>query len=408
MSAERLRSEWSKIEVWFDPLESDPEAAELLRSHGEHASVIKEAVDHMKLIDRVTGGAIRALGYEFCYEPALWRRGGEAVLQARLLQQLAAWWGDAPLDEHLLRNVVVRHTFFTSYAFATPRLKSAGDVHFLIIPFVYQELLMLCMKAVDELAAGLPGSDPWYRIAEIGRGTPGDLSAPPAMRRLLARIVTDSAFDPTLPGANPAEELRLRSEWFASAAEGDAAGEFESVVSYAATDFAISHELGHRILDAADAECADGDDLEAQADLIGFRLFVLSWGWRDELLEACPMCEAFRMLLGPIGFFYSAGLLFHINQAIGARLQTIVPDSRLAGVRSKGQTHLGQLKDRWQRMLHLTAGYLAVLEERGFSLEDTDLEKLAAVITSLRRLTDRVTVWIEEIPADDLRIALGQ
>jgi hypothetical protein len=83
-----------------------------------------------------------------------------------------------------------------------------------IVPYVYQELLMLSARAFDE-ALGRGHDKGWQLLA--GGGAEAGAAMPPAMRRLFARLLTDHAFHAAEPGDNSTDTLRLNSRVQASA-----------------------------------------------------------------------------------------------------------------------------------------------------------------------------------------------
>lgn len=397
---------WGRIAHMLDPVHGDREADALLRNRTVEQPGIERALAHIALIDRTDNGAIDALHYGFTRDALIWRRASEAVYQARALQQLAHWWTINPDDAPALGNVVVRHTFATSFAFGTPQhiVDRVGEpIHFIIIPMVYGELLRLAAKAMNTMLSGNEASDAW--AAMLGGREADVASVPPAMKQLLARLLTDHAFHAAEPGENPAARLQAQSEWFEWDEADREPGLLETHLSYAALDFAIAHELGHRILHFLAPATPDGPILEQAADLIGIRLFGASWGWRDDIFEGCPLSDGGRVLLGPIWFFYAAQLLFTLQRLLGARVYGVEADAPLARARDKPERHLSLIVDRWKRQQEVLEQYAEILATFGADAAEGDRLVMDRLTAALQIFTDAVPDWVAAIPEADIRYA---
>lgn len=390
----------------LDPVHGDAEADALLRSRAVEQNVIDQAVAHIDLVNRTDSGAVDALEYGFARDPLVWRRGTEAIYQARALQQIGHWWALNPADAPALRNVVLRHTFATSFSFGTPQhvVDAVGEpIHFIVIPFVYTELLMLSARALNAWLAGSEGDDAWVGlIADI---TVDGTVVPSAMKQLFARILSDHAFHAAEPGDNPTVALKAQSDWLDDDGGDRAPGALEIHLSYSALDFAIAHEIGHRILYHLDPDAPSGPILEQSADLIGIRLFAASWGWRDDILAGCPLSESARVLLGPIWFFYSAKLLFRLQQLLGERTAPLTPLSPLARAGTKPAHHLALIVDRWTHQKTLLGHYAEILNAFGAGISETDNSILARFAEALEAFAEALPHWVAQIPERDIRFA---
>ncbi|MDF0545270.1 hypothetical protein PX699_23220 [Sphingobium sp. H39-3-25] len=397
-----IEAAWATIAHLLDPVHQDAEADALLRNPEAESPGIEAAIVHMGLVDRTMGGAIQALGYDFAADPLLWTRANEATLQARCLQQLSSWWKVNPQDAALLQDVVVRTSFGTSYGFATPQHIIVAPVHFVIVPYVYQELLMLSARAFDE-ALGRGEDKAWSALANSDTGIAP--SMPPAMRRLFARLLTDHAFHPAEPGDNPTDALMARSEILCPDGNSYEPYTLESHLSYSALDYALSHELAHRVLHAINPDFAIDQALEQAADLIGFRFFACSWGWRDDIFEGAPLSEGGRILLGPLWFFYSASMFFTLRSLLAARVAEFAPGSALARrLAFKGEPLLA-LTERWHRVKGLLAQYAEVAAVFGAPLSKLDGIILDHLTIALSGFTDALQGWVEAIPEADILFA---
>jgi hypothetical protein len=80
----------------------------------------------------------------------------------------------------------------------------------------------------------------------------------------------------------------MNSPWFAQASEDTPASPLEVHLVYSGLDFALSHELGHRLRASADPKFALDVGEERQADLLGFRLYAASWDGGTTLWKTHP------------------------------------------------------------------------------------------------------------------------
>lgn len=401
---ERIEAAWNRIAHTLDPLHADAEADALLRNREVEASGIADALRHIDLIDRTSGGAVGELGYGFVREAGIWRRANEAVFQARVLQQLTRWATLSPDDCNLLSGVVVRHTFATGFAFGTPQHIPADDIHFVVVPFAYLELLMLSAKTLNAAIAGSEEGDAWAPL-EGATKVHWPAVAPGPLKQLIARILTDHAFHAAVPGENPTDALKQAFGWFDYSDGNRSAGKLETHVSYSALDFALAHELGHRMIHSAATKATGGLELEILADTTGFHLFAASWGWRDDILEDAPIGLAGRVLLGPIWFFFSAALLFTLRSLLGQRMQSVVPHSSAAFDLSKPNEHVALINQRWGEQKHVLDQYASALEETGGDITDEDQRVLARLCDEASAFTDALPEYVRGIPDEAIAFA---
>lgn len=400
-TASEVVAAWSEIADLFDPTQADPVATALLRNPQEHAEAIGQAVEHIKLIDQTEGGLLATMDYVFCLEPqtGLWRRGLEAILQARALQQILVWSSHFPADREALQRVVVRHTFYPGFQYVTPLLRLHGRFKFIVMPYVYQELLLLPAAALAELVGGQDGADPWQFLDNPSLIKLNEASPPRSFRKLVARILTSEVFDPNSGDENPVAALSSSSDWFAGVDNDHQPGSLETVLGYSGQDFALSHEMGHCLTAGAASEHLAS---EVEADTVGFRLFVLSSGWRDEVLEECPLGSSVRTLLGPIWFFFTARLLFEVRQRLRSRVrQALDCDTGFFGT-SQDETHVNLLVSRWKRMHHGLSHYSDVVKAFGGTFTKEDDLRIANLVEVLNAFTRNVENWLTEMPGESL------
>lgn len=394
-----IKAAWGQIALGYDPIVGSDEAQQLLRNPAEHEEGISKALEHIRLIDHTTNGVVSRLGYEFCFESCIWTRAGEAVLQARALQQIATWCEAHPEDDPMLRNVVVRHTFDPDHSFAPPQHVPFGGFHFLVMRFAYQELLMLSARALVEVITGRVDGSAWEFLAR--ESTTGQVTgeAPGPLRQLVGRILTGATFHP-LFDENPLEQLCKRSNWFEKATEsyGNGITSLEVVLSYSGQDFAIAHELGHCL---ATKSFESRFDEECAADLAGLGLYALSWGWRDEILDECPLDQAARISLGPTWFFYTAKLLSTIRSLSLSRWRRLGLESK-STVLLDDMDELSLIGARWKSNEGAVQGYLEEVQRRGFVNKPDSHFILRNLARTMDAFISALEDWIEDIPKEDI------
>lgn len=400
-TASEVAAVWARIAALNDPIDGDPIAIALLRNPEEEQAPIAQAIEHMKGLDAAENGLLTTMGYEFCLERELWRRGIEAILQARALQQILVWVQRFPAHRPLLEGVVLRHTFYAGFRYPTPALRPFGGFNFVLMPYVYQELLLLPAAALAELFPAPVGGDVWSFITE---DRPLDLDGVPVprqFRKLVARIVTSEVFDPNEDNEYPIAVLSRSKGWFGGVDDHQDPGSLETVFGYSGQDFAIAHELGHLL-----APSAAGSDTylqgEVAADAAGFRLFALSWGWRDEVIEECPLSEQARTFIGPIWFFFTARLLYAVRQELKTRVSHAFDvDLDFLG-HGEEEEHLSTLAQRWASLHQLLGNYVDSLMEFGGTFNADDGQRIARLVGALDAFNRQVPVWLADMPDESL------
>lgn len=273
----------------------------------------------------------------------------------------------------------------------------------MVMPFVYQELLLLPAVALTELHESRSDGDCWRLLTAPLTGLSDDAPPPRSFRKLVARLITSKAFDPNTAGENPVASLSRTSPWFMGADEvASAPKDIVTVLAYSGQDFALAHEIGHCVPEDSGDE-QDALLAEMAADLAGFRLFAASWGWRDEVLDDCPLQSTARILLGPIWFFFSASFLAGIRQRLLNRVATTLDccDTDFLGG-TEDEAHVNALISRWHKVrLNLNAFGEEVLKLGG-SFTEQDVSRLANLVEAIDDLTRRVGGWLNSMPDQDL------
>lgn len=176
-------------------------------------------------------------------------------------------------------------------------------------------------------------------------------------------------------------------------------------LTYSFIDFAIGHELGHRLL-GHQGTAGDRDDrlaAEKDADRLGFHLFSTSWGWRDEILDGSPLSSAARIVLGPLTFaaferWYAAALL-----GLAVACQRAGSD---AGFDVFGMKRIREeARARTRDTAQLVAGYKAAIAKGGVNLNEIDTAVIGALSRSMVAFVGTTMTSASSVPAGQIRLA---
>lgn len=401
-TAQKVLEAWTKFAELSDPTHSDPMAVELLRSPAEHAELIEQALEHIRLVDKHEGSLLGSLGYDFLFTSSLWRRGNEAVLQARAMQQVLCWVHRHPADNGCFPNIVARHTFEANFLYSAPRLRQWDGINFLLMPYVYQELLLLPAAALFQtLCVAAPLTAPWgFLDAPLPTASFAG-TTPCSLRKLIARVITSNAFDPSMDGENPVAYLSRDSEWFVGIDdEASEPSSLEDVLAYSGQDFAIAHEIGHCATESIKLPYLEA---EALADRVGMGLFATSWGWRDEVLDSCPLGQGARIFLGPIWFFFTARLLYKLRGILANRISASFSCdlSFLLGEADDAE-HLATLAARWSHVASYLSQYAQEIEGQVGVLSELDVHRVDGLVSTLSSFDEAMPTWVASIPDECL------
>jgi len=143
--------------------------------------------------------------------------------------------------------------------------------------------------------------------------------------------------------------------------------------------------------------------LERDADEMGFHLYSTSWGWRDELLDPCPMSQGTRILVGPLMFHLfmrwhlalRQGLAFAALSTAGkspASLASIVSD--LADSNARGDATFKQV-----------GMYEAEIARRGFTPTKEDIVLYGALAKAGAAFSIEIFKVASTIPKADYELA---
>lgn len=398
-TAEDVLTAWAPLASLLDPTHSFDLANDVLRVAHEHDDLVAQAIAHMAMVDESVGRLLDPMDYGFCRDRRLWSRGNEAVLQARVLQQVLVWAQRSQADRQRLQRLVARYTFNANLADPTPRLLLSGDIRFVVVPFVYGEILLLPAAALAE-ATGAS----WSCMGDPATAGAWSDEAPKSFRKLMARVLANSAFDVDSEDENPIATLSRDSAWFRGIDDATEPCDLADVLANSGQDYALAHEIGHA---ATEGDYTDPVDIEMAADVAGFRLFAASWHWRDELLDPCPLGSSARILLGPIWFFFTAALLFHLRQSLRSLVRARTGDDAASLVETDGHHQLSILHGRWGVLQGQLSAYTQALERLGEPIDAADHAKLAHLIGTLHRYMQLVPSWAAQVPDEDFKQALG-
>lgn len=188
-------------------------------------------------------------------------------------------------------------------------------MHFIAVPFAFNETVLLLFGAFLDKFDGIGST--WASVEAQKPASNADRMSP-YLEHLLLRMLTTDRFHPSMSGEPPMDVVKRDVAWFADAREVHGQpGPLMDHLTMSLIDYALAHELGHRLLDHTGITRLAGLEAriaaEIDADRVGFHLFTTSWGWRDELMDEAPLSPLARIVLGPLCFsmferWYSAVL----------------------------------------------------------------------------------------------------
>lgn len=400
MTPERIDTLWelANRRQGLDPVFGDAEAEAHLHKAPSDMARLPANIAGMKTIRSIEPAFFAAHDYAWVFEPSVWRRSLEANYQARALQQLSGLWRSPHRPDGLqFENVVLRETFHTGADPCTPFHIAIEEANFIVVPFSFNEFALLLVRAFLDWAGCLEAGWPGLHTPQ-----PSEREPSPFLRHAILRLLTSDAFQPGFHGPTPMERVKRRSSWFAPAQEfDDADRDMVTHLSYALIDFAIAHELGHSVLGHAgeNAPSCLRLDKEHGADAMGFQLFATSWGWRDEILDTCPLSQGARILVGPLIFHMFVKWHLALRAGISrvalrcgdvstSLLRSFDTDSTESAARSNAAfTQMSQYEDEiarrgyklnaddtaiYQRLTESMVGFLFHVMEAGASVPDED------------------------------------
>lgn len=401
MTPEDIHSAWARANATygFDPVAGDAAAIALLHNPPGEADLIDANIAGIDRVRAEHPELFESEDYDWAFDRRVYRRALEANLQARALQMLGAARSapNGPKDVEF-GKVVLRYTFEAGTDPCSPFHAPVEGINFIVSPFAFHEFVLLLTRAfIDSAGAagGWEGFLDWQNFPEI---------ASPYLRQAILRSVTSDAFHSSFTGESPVDEVKRRSPWFAEAREtGDIADGVETPLTCSLIDFALAHELGH-VLHRHDSLTREPDlrlEREQDADVMGFALYNLSWGWRDEILDGAPLNQGPRILLGP--------LMFHlfIRWHVALRQGICLAHLNAGTAPGTGTLHreIHDARARTKIAFDQLAIYEAMIRQRGALFNERDALLISRVATCGSAFALAILGWASRVPEADFRIA---
>ncbi|NQY97514.1 MAG: hypothetical protein HRT82_10165 [Henriciella sp.] len=406
MNWQAINVAWDKANsrYGFDPIHFDDEAKQLLHEADDDDAQIEAAIDGMRVVRNENPSFFDRFDYEWAFDAAGWRRGLEANLQARMLQMLSQMWvsPNRP-DTAFYDRVVSRYTFETGTDPCTPFHAPIDAVNFITVPFSFAEFLNLLVRGFIDSVAGQ--NEGWAALANFDKF---DREAPVSgfLRQAILRYLTNDTFHPSFPGESPVDLVKRKSTWFGEAIEtGNVDEETEIPLSNALLDFALAHELGH-VLHGHEGVAAEPDlrlEKEQDADVMGFALYSTSWGWRDEVLDPCPMGQALRILMGPLVFHLFVKWHLALRQAAAfAKLKLKDHNVNVSVIKED----VGDSAARSDMTMKQLGFYEAQIRGRGAEFSETGEAIFRGLAKAGSAFTMEIFRSVQSIPDEDLELAI--
>lgn len=405
-ASQEIIAAWEKASgaFGFDPITGDSEAQKLLHNPEHERGAITDNIAGLERVKAQCPDFFLAYDYDWAFDAKVYRRAIEANLQTRAIQLLAMLHRNPNTPRAFdYGGMVVRYTFEAGTDPCTPFHAPYRNLHFIAVPFSFLEFVLLLIRAfVETMAEPKPGWDALATGAAIDKA---DVS--PCLRQAIVRSMTTAAFHPGFDGESPVDVVKRKSTWFAAAKETSNVDEnIEIALTYSLTDFALAHELGHSLL--GHQGVAREPDLrlnkEQDADAMGFALYNSSWGWRDEILDPCPLNQGPRILLGPLMFHLFIKWQLALRQGLAYRSLTIM--TRTDDVRVDQLNQEADESAARSAMAFKQIGmYEAQIRERGAKFTQDDSRVYGALARAGGEFALHIFNAVRLVPDDDFAIA---
>ena len=406
MTPDEIASKWSEANAiyGFDPITGDATGETALHNLECERDAINENVAGLIRVRDECPSFFDAFDYDWAFEPSVYRRALEANLQTRAVQLLAMLHRNPTTPSGFAySNVVVRYTFQSSTDPCTPFHAPHSDAHFIVAPFSFLEFVLLLTRAfLDSAGAARTG---WKGFLNF-EGFPKK-NVSPFLRQAVLRALTTDAFHSSFTGESPIDAAKAKSAWFAEAAEtGDVSEGVEVPLTYALTDFALAHELGH-VLHGHKGLAREPDlrlQREQDADVTGFALYNSSWGWRDELMDPCPLNQGPRILLGPLLFHLF--IRWHLAIRLGLATRALRNKEAAGRVNAQGlKSESTEAEARSAVAFQQLGHYEAQIRNRGAAFTEQDAKLYHAIAKAGSEFALHIVQATSEIPEEDYAIA---
>lgn len=413
VSPRHIVSAWSeRLSAGADPFLNNPALKAALLDPAREAPGITASVKHIEMLRKNHGSYFDNHDYDWSFSEDAYWFGAEANLQARALQQTACYWDgcrEHGIDSLPTDFIVIRKSFASRFDLATPSYNTRGGMHFIVVPGGFHETaLFLLTTLVERKSPLLSRDDSWNAVFDLD-GFDFEPDAPPAVLiEAIARAIADRAkdWDPNAPDAGDAiahEVAYFRTD--APRLTERSLPKFVHDAAYALTDYAIAHEIGHRMdgdqainyLDQPEGYLAQ----EKQADFNGFQLFAGSWGYRSEILKDAPLEDPGRILFGPLIFFVFSSLRWAlVHGVLAKRIKTTADEALAARLQRERQVFAAERQRAWA-MIELFKPYAAYIAKRGQRLTTDDAEKLQRIGAATQSASTFIANAIDAIPETD-------
>ena len=255
-TSQQVSQKWRRCEVSEETVLDDPFILDQLRSAPETRATIERHLGSIrKLLDLLPEDVAR--GYRgWCLDPEFYRFASEAFHQGRILYWLATaskFRNVADIGRLFVARQIIRPSGLNS----TPRIKSAGDIEFIVYPapstaWLYELMsILVCERSRQELLSGKLEEYVLFLLAYRAYTMAADFQTAFGIDYLIDEIVLKGG----LP--HPSHPVSGEAAFLIQAVE----------------DFVINHEIAHALLEHRDASTPN-NVIEAEADNLAIELML--------------------------------------------------------------------------------------------------------------------------------------
>ncbi len=401
---------WNNIiKSGIDPYLNNEKAKEVLLDSEREAVGINTSINHIKMLRNNHPAFFNSVDYNWAFNPDAYWFATDANWQARALQQMACHWDGClshGLEVEPSSKVVLRKTFVCRFDLATPSYLSREKFHFILIPSGFHEVSFLLLTTLADLTRNKMShsdEDGWHSIFK--ETTLNESEPPYRLIEAISRTIADTAKDWNPFSSDASNKIAQKVAYFRpteESLENTTLPTFVHDAFYALADYAISHELGHRLNEDCPIDMLKHPELfleqEKRADRKGFELFASSWGYRSEILDAAPLDEPGRILFGPLVFFLFSSLRWSLLHGVLCKRLDTVSSPELADRLKREIEAFGIERKRAFAMTNLFKPYAAYIAKRGYKLSLNDAERLTTFATIGKMLSEIISKVIQSIP----------
>jgi len=408
----------SALKSGVDPYLHKAELRDFLIDSEQEQIGIRASIEHLQTLKKEHPDFFTSFDYGWSFQEEAYWFGIEANNQARALQQLCTYWDGCKAEQikpFPVDSVVLRKTFTTRFDLATPSYIHSNQYHFISIPSGFHEISLFLMSIVEAVALGESAKNnvaAWKRVVSK-EWTPSESDTPPAiLLEAIASVISDTAKDWNPHELDSREIISQEVDYFRQ--EGPRLNEMElsdfiKDSSFVLLDYAIAHELAHRM------RCDESIDFlkdldgylqqEKEADFRAFELYASSWGYRSELLDGSPFEEPGRILLGPMMFFIFTSLRWALLHSILTRRIDIYKNHDWAERLAREKIVFEVERKRAWAVTDLFKHYAVYIKKRGFSLSNKDADQLKQLSLQTQNCVRVIHQTVATIPQTDFQKA---